>query len=261
MSGYPVGRISLKELPAYWALTFAIKLKKGAKIMKRLTLIALLLTLCATGAAAQTQSPSVPGEDADPLSIARKNWIHYVDEPFKHFRTARQFFAQKDFSSSAYALRQAMLYIIVESLRTSDNKEILLHAINQLDRLSEQLENGDIVSADQYNSVLTHVNYLLSDYYYAQGVKYWKNQRIIRTGYALQASVNHLERAASLLDYEFNEDAKSTIKESRSLSKKLIDDNLQLKQEEVKPKMNALERVLMDFKIKNEDEFRIERRF
>jgi len=228
------------------------------RIVIQITLILLLLNIHVVEA---IEESGAVDSTFDPISITQKNWIYYAQEPLIDLQLARKTFENGDFEAAAYALRQVNAYLILESLRLDEGERRLNQIIKNIDELAAQLEEGGTISNEDYDKVLTEVNYTLSQNYHAQAMKSLENDKPKRTGYALQASANYLERAEKISDYNFTDQDRKTIKESRELSRELIDGNVKLQNEEVKPKIKALGGLLKDFKIKIEEEFRIERSF
>jgi hypothetical protein len=228
------------------------------RIIFQLTVILLLLNIRVVGA---KEEPGAVDSTLDAISITQTNWIYYAQEPLIDLRLARKAFENGDFESAAYALRQVNAYLTLESLRLDEGERRLNQIIKNIDDLAAQLEGGDPLSNEDYDKVLTEVNYTLSNHYYVQATKTWENDKPKRTGYALQASANYLERAEKISDYSFTDDNRKTIKESRELSKELINGSVESQNEEVKPKIKALGVLLKDFKVKSDEEFRVERRF
>jgi len=200
-------------------------------------------------------------EEYDPVSIIQQNWIYYAQEPLIDLQFARKAFENNDFETAAYTLRQVNAYLVLETFRLDDGEGGLNQAIKEIDQLAAQLVKGDTVSIEAYNKVLTEVNYALASHYHAQAKRSWENDKPKRTGHALQASANYLERAEKISSNNFTEDDKLIIKESKELSKKLINGNIKPQKEEVKPKIKALGGLLRNFKVKNDEELRIERSF
>jgi len=208
-----------------------------------------------------TEEAGVMNGSSDPINVIQVNWIYYADEPIRYFRSARESFQEGVYPDAAHALRQAMAYLVLESIRFEEKDIDLDIAIAKLDQLVEGLESGRIISEHDYHLVLAQVNRSIASHYQKQAEMSWEKDRPKRTGRALQTAINHFERAAKVSDYQFDETQKSNLDDSKRLSEQLTAGKVKAGKEDVNKNIKSFGDLIKSFEIKSNEELRIERKF
>jgi hypothetical protein len=152
--------------------------------------------------------------------------IGFVDEPAHHFGLARDYFMKKDYADAATEIRRAGGFVKLEMARAeaqSDDERVLSDAVVSLGMLADDVQKGEVKSADRLDDVFAHTEQALAYHHELKAEEYWKAENHKSAGQDLRAATVHLENSMSYAGEKTEKDTDEAIRDARDIGDKLAD--------------------------------------
>ncbi|MEO8340259.1 MAG: hypothetical protein ABI604_11165 [Nitrospirota bacterium] len=149
-------------------------------------------------------------------------WYPVSEEPQRHFGSALEAYAKKDYHAAATEIRKATSYLRLEAGRaTSEAKQTLETSVAELDTLAASLEKETVKDEKTLVTAFTHSNYALSLAHHAKAAESWTRKEYDKVGYELKAAAHGLESAAGWAGAEAKMGATAAVADTKTLGDKL----------------------------------------
>ncbi|MEP7153888.1 MAG: hypothetical protein ABI856_19460, partial [Nitrospira sp.] len=115
-------------------------------------------------------------------------WYPVSEEPQRHFGSAIEAYAKKDYQAAATEIRKATSYVRLEAGRaTGDAKQALQSSVAELDTLAASVEKDALKDATALEKAFTHSNYALAVAHRVKAAESWVRQEHGKAGDELKA--------------------------------------------------------------------------
>lgn len=149
-------------------------------------------------------------------------WYPVAGEAQRHFGSAAEAAARKDYRAAAIEVRQGDSYVRLESARAvGDVKRALSDADAGLDRMARGLDKGVAETQAQMHKAFAAADHALALAHRARAAQSWAGKAYDRTGYELKAAADDLEGAAAWTSAEAKTAAAGASADARALGDKL----------------------------------------
>lgn len=149
-------------------------------------------------------------------------WYPVSEEPQRHFGSAIEAYAKKDYQAAATEIRKATSYVRLEAGRaTSEAKQALESSVTELDRLAVSVEKGVVKDEKALDKAFTHANHALALAHRAKAAESWVRKEYEKAGYELKAAAHGLESAAGWVGAESKAGAAGVVADTKALGDKL----------------------------------------
>ena len=150
------------------------------------------------------------------------NWYPVSEEPQRHFGSAIEAYAKKDYQAAATEIRKATSYVRLEAGRaTGDAKQALQSSVAELDTLAASVEKDALKDATALEKAFTHSNYALALAHHVKAAESWTRKEYDKAGYELKAAAHGLESAAGWAGAESKAGASAAVADTKALGEKL----------------------------------------
>lgn len=193
--------------------------------LKPLTLALVIATAQLSGVAfAQaTKTPTAPAAQAAPAATKPPVTMTSPEEPQRHFGSAIEAYAKKDYNAAASEIRKATGYIRLEAGRASgEAKQALDSSVAELDKLAVSVEKGAVKAEKSMDKSFAKANHALALEHRAKATEAWAHKQYDKAGYELKAAADGLESAAGWAGGEAKAGVSAAIADTRSLGDKLV---------------------------------------
>lgn len=149
-------------------------------------------------------------------------WYPVSEEPQRHFGSAVESFARKDYKAAATEIRKATGYMRLESGRvTGDAKQALDSSVAELGHLAASVEKGAVKSEKVMDKAFATANHALALAHRTKATESWAHKEYDKTGYELKAAAHGLESAAGWAGAEAKAGASGAVADTKALGDKL----------------------------------------
>jgi len=149
-------------------------------------------------------------------------WYPVSEEPQRHFGSAVEAFARKDYKAAATEIRKATGYMRLESGRvTGDARQALDRSVAELDKLAASVEKGTVKDEKSMGKDFARANHALALAHRAEAAESWARKEYDKTGYELKAAAHDLESAAGWAGAEAKAGASGAVADTEALGDKL----------------------------------------
>jgi hypothetical protein len=140
----------------------------------------------------------------------------------RHFTTAIEDYAKKDYKAAADEIRTASVELRKEAGRASgEARQALETSIAQLDKLAASVEKGALEAAKSMRADFARANHALAIEHRARAAESWGRRQYQQAGHELKAAAQSLESAAAWAGAEAQAAARSSVAQNRALGDKL----------------------------------------
>ncbi len=149
-------------------------------------------------------------------------WYPVTDEPQRHFNSAVEAYANKDYQAAATEIRKATGYVRLEAGRvTDDTKQALDSSVAELDKLAAAVEKGAANDEKLMDKAFADADHALALAHRSKAAASWAHKEYDKAGYELKASARGLEGAAGWVGKEAEAGAAAVVADSQALGDKL----------------------------------------
>ncbi len=149
-------------------------------------------------------------------------WYPVSEEPQRHFGSAIEAFARKDYKAAATEIRKATGYMRLESVRvTGDAKQALDSSVVELDKLAGSVEKGAVKDEKVMDKTFANANRSLALAHRTKAAESWARKEYDKTGYELKAAAHDLESAAGWAGAKAKADATGAVADTKVLGDRL----------------------------------------
>lgn len=150
-------------------------------------------------------------------------WYPMSEEPQRHFVSAIEAYAKKDYQAAATEIRKATSYVRLEAGRAgSDAKQALQSSVAELDKLAASVEKGAVKDEKAMDKAFSHANHALALAHRAKAAESWAHKEYDKAGYELKAAAHGLESAAGWAGTEAKAAAAAAAADAKALGDKLV---------------------------------------
>lgn len=140
------------------------------------------------------------------------------ENPQRHFGSARDAYAKKDYQAAATEIRKATSYVRLEAGRaTSEAKPALESSVAELDTLAASLEKETVKDGKTLVTAFIHSHYALALAHRAKAAESWAQKEYAKVGYEFKAAAHGLESAAGWVGAETKTGAAATVADTKTL--------------------------------------------
>jgi hypothetical protein len=149
-------------------------------------------------------------------------WYPVSEEPQRHFGSALEAYAKKDYQVAATEIRKATSYLRLEAGRaTSEAKQALQSSVSELDTLAASVETGAVKEEKVLAKVFSLANHALALAHRVKAAESWAREEYDKVGYELKAAAHGLESAAGWASVEAKAGAAAAVADTKVLGDKL----------------------------------------
>lgn len=149
-------------------------------------------------------------------------WYPVSEEPQRHFGSAVEAYAKKDYQAAATEIRKATSYVRLEAGRaTNEAKQALQSSVAELDKLAASVEKGAVKDKKAMEKAFSHANHALALAHRAKAAESWTRKEYDKAGYELKAAAHGLESAAGWAGEEAKAGAAAAVADTKALGDKL----------------------------------------
>lgn len=149
-------------------------------------------------------------------------WFPVSEEPQRHFGSAAEAYAKKDYKAAATDIRKAAGYVRLEAGRvTGDAKQALDNSEAELGKLATSVEKGAVKDKKVMDKAFANANHALALAHRTQAAESWARKENNQAGYELKAAAHDLESAAGWVGAEAKAGASAVVAGTRTLGDKL----------------------------------------
>jgi hypothetical protein len=149
-------------------------------------------------------------------------WYPVSEEPQRHFGSALEAYAKKDYQAAATEIRKATSYLRLEAGRaTSEARQALQSSVAELDTLAASVEKGAVKEEKVLAKVFTLANHALALAHRVKAAESWAREEYDKVGYELKAAAHGLESAAGWAGAEAKAGAAAAVADTKALGDKL----------------------------------------
>lgn len=149
-------------------------------------------------------------------------WYPLSEEPQRHFGSAVEAYAKKNYKAAATEIRKATGYLRLEAARvTGDAKQALDHSVAKLDKLAASVEEGAVKDEKVMNRAFANASHALALAHRAKATESWARKEYHKAGYELQAAAHGLESASRWAGGEARAGASAVAAGTQALGDKL----------------------------------------
>ena len=150
-------------------------------------------------------------------------WYPVTEEPQRHFGSAVEAYAKKDYKAVATEIRKATGYLRLEAGRaTGDAKQALDSSVVELDKLAASVEKGAIKGEKIMDKAFANANHALALAHRTKATESWARKEYNKAGYELKAAAHGLESAAAWAGQEAKAGASAAVAGTRALGDKIV---------------------------------------
>ena len=147
-----------------------------------------------------------------------------VEEPESQFEKAHEFFLKKDLKAAASEIRKGVAFLTQEAgSAAKDGKKDLAASIQELEKLTNEVEKGAVTSEKKLKDAFVRANYALANHHYLKASEYWAKKEEKKTGHALKSATLHFEQAVVWSGHKFETGEAIVIKDIHTVAGKLIE--------------------------------------
>lgn len=152
-------------------------------------------------------------------------WYPVTEEPQRHFSSAVEAYAKKDYKAAAAEIRKATGYLRLEAARvTGDAKQALDGSVAEIDKLAASVEKGAVKDEKVMDKAFANANHALALAHRTKAVESWARKEYNEAGYELKAAAHGLESAAGWAGAEAKAGASGAVADTEALGDKLATD-------------------------------------
>ncbi|MGA1870628.1 MAG: hypothetical protein ACMUJM_19000 [bacterium] len=156
--------------------------------------------------------------------IVDEIWLVFRDEPFGYFLDARECFLKGDLEDAALNIRKGAAIIKLEIPRsTGEEKKDLMFYSNRLKKLAKAVEKGSLFTGADLEDAFARTEFALVRHHYQKAMEYEAKKDFEKSAYATDVAAEHFLAAAFWLDEKMEKVDVASVRESRSLARKVID--------------------------------------
>lgn len=149
-------------------------------------------------------------------------WYPVTEEPQRHFGSAVEAYAKKDYKAAATEIRKATGYLRLESARvTGAAKQALDSSVTDLDKLAAAVEKGAVKDEKVMDKTFANANHALAMAHRTKAAESWARKEYSQAGYELKAAGRGLESAAGWIGAEAKKGTSTVVADTRALGDKL----------------------------------------
>ncbi|MDP2818638.1 MAG: hypothetical protein Q8O29_10275 [Polaromonas sp.] len=149
-------------------------------------------------------------------------WYPVTEEPQRHFGSAIEAYAKKDYKAAATEIRKAIGYVRLEAGRvTGAAKQALDNSVTELDKLVASVEKGAVKDEKVMDKAFANANHALALAHRTKAAESWARKEYNQAGYELKAAARGLESAAGWVGAEAKAGTSAVVAGTRALGDKL----------------------------------------
>lgn len=149
-------------------------------------------------------------------------WYPVSEEPQRHFGSAVEAYAKKDYKAAATEIRKAAGYVRLEAVRATGNaRQALDSSVAELDQLAASVEKGAVKDEKLMDKAFANANHALALAHRTKAAESWARKEYDKAGYELKAAAHGLESAAGWAGAEAKAGASGAVADTQALGGKL----------------------------------------
>jgi hypothetical protein len=150
-------------------------------------------------------------------------WYPVSEEPQRHFRSAIEAQAKKDYKTAGTEIRKAAGYLRLEAGRASgEAKRALDSSVADLDKLAVSVDKGVVKTEKSMDRTFAKASHALVLEHRAKATEAWAHGQYEKAGYEFKAAAHALESAAGWAGGEAKPGVAAASADTRSLGDKLV---------------------------------------
>ena len=140
----------------------------------------------------------------------------------QNFQKARRDYLHKDLKAAADEIRRGAAYLKSEAATAvGRGKDVLTKSYQELDKLADDVKSGTVTSVKKIEASFARAYNALAINSHIKSTESWTRKEIVKTGEALGATVNYVERGFAWAGKKTETGTKAVVKKSKDLSQKL----------------------------------------
>lgn len=195
------------------------------RITTSLLLIVLVQSLTGSTASAQQNSD----ESAKPNGPVVFSWPEeenmylLAEEANHHMQRAREALLTMDAETAAIQLRKAAVHVGIAAADSFDHtKRALKRGQRDLEKAADQIEQGTLRTAEDFDLAVARAMHALSEYHYLKASAAWEKKQVRQAGHYLRAAADNMEHATAKAEHRMKAATAQIARESREISRRLI---------------------------------------